>query len=263
MLDYARKMKLAASDTARRIALKVVAGMITLIGAGFLLAALWVWLADHLGWGSLTASLVIGAAFMIIGLLLLVGTGRARHRPPSTDELREEISERLGIATDVVLDRVTGRAERAFDKVKETAGDALDNAQNRASQLADLAGNRMQSFVDTVTFKADRAADSAEGKARELAQSAGELAEKAGLGAERRESIGESLASGAAKVKSSNLATLVPLIGAVAIGITAASRFQSWRRGDGDEFADDGTEDLSENWDEGWMEAYPPEDNHR
>ena len=252
MLDYARKMKLAASDTARRIALKVVAGMITLIGAGFLLAALWVWLADHLGWGSLTASLVIGAAFMIIGLLLLVGTGRARHRPPSTDELREEISERLSIATDVVLDRVSGRAERAIDKVKETATGAFDQAQSRASQFADAAGNRVQSFVDTVTFKADRAAESAESKVQGLAQSAEALAEKAGLTAERRENLSESIATGAAKVKSSNLATLVPLIGAVALGITAASRFQSWRHGDGE---------ADEDWDDAdWDDDYPPED---
>lgn len=248
MFDYARKMKLALSDHARRIGIKAVAGVVVLVGAGFLLAALWTWMAQTLGWGSMLASLVIGAIFVILGLLVLVGTGRARHHPPTTEDLRAEIEERLSLATEVVLDRVTDRAEHAFDRVKETAGGALDAAQNRASQFADLAGNRVQSLVDSVSYKANRMAEGADAAAHTMAHRAEQVAEKAGLTPERKEKISEEFE----RAKSSNLAALVPVLGAFAVGITLASRLQGWRRGEQDaEFDDEGPEDDDwSDWDE-------------
>ncbi|WP_312530397.1 phage holin family protein [Paracoccus sp. (in: a-proteobacteria)] len=249
MLDYAHKMRLAVSDATRRVSLKAGAGVIVLIGAGFLLAALWTWLADHLQWGSMKASLVIGAVFLILGLLVLVGTGRARHRPPTTDELRAELEERLSLATDAVLDRVTGRAERALDRAKETASDALEAAQLRVSNLTDKAGQRVQSLVDTVSYTADRVAGTAEAKAHGFVRSAEDLAEQAGLTPERRERIGEQIE----RAKSSNLAALAPVVGAFAVGITLASRLQSWRHQDDDlgSYYDEDPEDWDDDQDWG------------
>lgn len=257
MLDYARRMKLALSDAARRIGQKAGAGVVVVIGAGFLLAALWTYLADYLHWGSMLASLTIGAVFVILGLLVLVLGGRARHRPPTTAELRDEFQERLSIATDVVLDRVTGRAERAIDKVRDTAGDALETVQSRASEFADLAGNKVQSLVDTVSYRAHRAADSAEARVQGFVRTADETAEKLGLTPERK----EKLAEGIDKAKSSNLAALAPAVGAFALGLTLASRLQSWRHreDDGDD-QDDGLIDDDEDWDEeDWDEDWSDE----
>ena len=53
MFDYVNRLQLAAKDSARRTVMKVVAGLILAIGAGFLIAALWSYLAINLGWGRL------------------------------------------------------------------------------------------------------------------------------------------------------------------------------------------------------------------
>ena len=50
MFDYAHKMQLAVSDLGRRAGLKAGAGVLALIAAGFLLAALWTFLARTLDW---------------------------------------------------------------------------------------------------------------------------------------------------------------------------------------------------------------------
>lgn len=44
MFDYVNKLQLALGDKARRTGLKIGAGVVVLIGAGFLTAALWSWL---------------------------------------------------------------------------------------------------------------------------------------------------------------------------------------------------------------------------
>ncbi|AGT08634.1 phage holin family protein [Paracoccus aminophilus] len=248
MLDYARRMKLAASDIARRAGVVAAAGILALTGLGFLLAALWTFLAVRLEWGPLNASLVIGAVFLILGLLLLVFGTSKRHEAPTAADLRAEVEERMSIATDVVLDRVSGRAERAIDKVRETAGDALEAAQSTAQHLADVTGNRVQSLVDSVSYRASRVADDVEAKASGLVRGADDMAERIGLTAERR----EKLAEGIDKARSSKLGTIAPVIGAFAIGITLANRFQSWRHGDDDEdddqdeayFDEDGYDDA-------------------
>ena len=56
MFDYARKLQLAASDMGRRVGLKAAAAVVGLVAAGFLIAALWTFLADTLDWGPLVAT---------------------------------------------------------------------------------------------------------------------------------------------------------------------------------------------------------------
>lgn len=67
MFDYAQRLQLALGDTARRSAIKLVAGLFLLVGLGFLIAALWSWLAIGLGLGATYASLIVGGSFSLVG----------------------------------------------------------------------------------------------------------------------------------------------------------------------------------------------------
>ena len=91
MFDYARNMQLALTDVARRTAMKVAGGVVIVLGAGFLLAALWTFLADTLGWGPLWASLAIGVLFVVIGLVVMSRGGQVKHPVPTTDDLKAEV----------------------------------------------------------------------------------------------------------------------------------------------------------------------------
>ena len=101
MFDYARNMQLALTDVARRTAMKVAGGVVIVLGAGFLLAALWTFLADTLGWGPLWASLAIGVLFVVIGLVVMSRGGQVKHPVPTTDDLKAEV----GKKADLVLIR--------------------------------------------------------------------------------------------------------------------------------------------------------------
>ncbi|MDF3608475.1 phage holin family protein [Paracoccus sp. DMF-8] len=213
----------------RRVSMKLAAGILILIGAGFLLAALWTWLADGLDWGPLYASLALGAVFVLIGLVLIVATGSARHKPPTSDELRADIEERVSLATGVVMDRVTTGAE-----------DAIGRVQQKAGQLADAAGNRVQRLVDSVSYGADRFVGSAEARVVGAARRAGdEVSQKLGIGDDQKERIAQGFEKGFEKAKSSNAAALAPVIGAFAVGLTLAQKFVARRRDDGDLYDDD------------------------
>ena len=72
MFDYAQRLQLALGDVVRRSALKVIAGVVLAVAIGFLLAALWSWLAHGLGWGATMASLAIGGGFVVIGAIILM-----------------------------------------------------------------------------------------------------------------------------------------------------------------------------------------------
>ena len=72
MFDYAQRLQLALKDTARRSAMKVVAGLVLAIAAGFLIAALWSFLAHDLDWGPALASLGVAVLFILIGVLFIV-----------------------------------------------------------------------------------------------------------------------------------------------------------------------------------------------
>lgn len=240
MFDYARKMQLFARETVRRASLKAGAGVAILIGSGFLLAALWVFLADNLDWGSLGASLAIGIVFVVAGLVVIATGGRKRYRAPTTDELRSEIQERVSLATEAVLDRVSDRT-----------GQALDSAQQKAANVVDLAGNKLSSLVDSVTYKADRFAARAESKAYGFARRAGDQAsEKLGLTDDHKERIADSFG----RAKSSNLAAIAPVVGAFALGLSLATRIAGrGEEGDGyddypdyDEYSDYGYSDYDD-----------------
>lgn len=63
-----------AAQAARRAALGGAGAVCVLVGAGFMLAALWIVLAQ--AWGALVASAVMGAALIGVGLILIGLAGR-------------------------------------------------------------------------------------------------------------------------------------------------------------------------------------------
>lgn len=204
MFDYARKMQLAVSDAGRRVALKAAAGVVALIGAGFLLAALWTFLADNLDWGPLGASLAIGLVFVIIGVALIAMSKSVKHPVPTTDELRAEVETRVSLAADAALDRAKGKAAEVVDTVEQKVMSVVGDVTRRAEKFAHDAEDKVHGFARNVT---------------------GGAADKFGLTSEVISDAKETFD----RVKESNAATIPPLIGAFAIGIALANKFQSWR----------------------------------
>lgn len=223
MFAYGKKMQLALSDKLRRAGLMAGAGAVLLIGAGFLLATLWTWLATHLGWGPLWASLAIGAGFSLIGLILLLLASRERHPTPSTDELRSEIEERANLMVDAALNKATGAADAAINR-----------ATQKATRLMGAAGQRVQAVSDQVAYGADRFADRAEAQAQTAAHRVREAAES-GLG-----TASAALDEAAARAGRSRTAAVAPLIGAFAVGLTLASRLRGRRHQDDWDDPEDG-----------------------
>lgn len=213
MFDYARNMQLALSDAGRRVALKAAAGIVVALGAGFLIAALWSFLAWNLGWGPVGASLAIGLLFVIGGVILLSMSKKVNHPVPSTDELKAEVETRLSLATDA----------------------ALEKARIKAVEVVDNVENRVHSLVDGLTYKAERFVDDAEAKVQGFTRNvAGQAAQKVGLTpqffAEAQDTMN--------RVKDSNAATIPPLLSAFAVGIALANRVQAWRRSDDHRYDD-------------------------
>lgn len=209
MFDYARNMQLALTDKLRRAGMLAVAGLAALIAAGFLLAALWIWLAWHLLWGPLLASLAIGAGFLLIALGLMLVAGKERHPTPTTDELKAEVEHRLMVAADLAVEKVTGAADMAMDRASE-----------KAEHLAEATRQRVHSVVDDLSYRADRLADRAEARVHGAARGLGESAAR-GLGLPP--DAVERAVSGASQ---SRAAPFMPLIGAFAVGLTLASRLR-------------------------------------
>lgn len=249
---FAQKLDLFVRDLARRVSMKVAAGILILLGSGFLLAALWTWLAHGLHWGPLYASLVLGVVFLMIGLIIIATTGKSRHLPPTPAELRADLEERVSVATGVVFDRVTSSAEHAMDRV-----------QTKAGQMADAAGNRVKRMVDSVSYGADRLAGGAESRFVGAARRANEeITEKLGITDEQKERIAEGFERTKTRVKSSNLAAIAPVIGAFAIGLTLAQKLAARGQDDGedhDEYDDDDGYWPEDDWpDDHW----PDDDGH-
>lgn len=153
MFDYIRNMQLAMADTARRSALKAGAGSVAGIGLGFLIAALWSFLAVGLGWGPTAASAAIGCGFVAIGAVIYGLSRRIRHAPPTTDDLKAEVDARVSMAADAAATR----------------------AQAEAARLVDMAGNRVQSLVDRASFGASKVVTDTERAAKSAARQAEEL----------------------------------------------------------------------------------------
>lgn len=217
MFDYARNMKLALADTMRRSALKAAAGVVMALGAGFLLAALWSFLATELGWGSMLASLTIGGIFVFIGGIVLMTAGRVRHAPPTSDDLKAEIQARV----DMVADATIGRA------------------RNEATRFVDMAEARVHGLIDRATGEATRVVGDAERSVRNLAHGTvdkvTETAEKVGLTSRNlhaaQDAAGDALDS-ARRAADSNAGSMAKLAGAFGVGLALASKVQDWRRSD-------------------------------
>lgn len=215
MFAYTRNLQLAMSDKLRRAGLAGAAGAVLLVAAGFLLAALWTFLARNLHWGPLGASLAIGGGLLVIGVILLSVAGREKHRVPSTDELKAEVEQQLHLM-----------ANTAIGKASEAADAALGRASEKATHLMDRAEQKVHAVADNLGYRANRFADQAEARVYGTARQVGEnTAQRFGFAATQAKVAGE-------RVRGSNAGTLAPVLGAFAVGITLASRLQDWRHRD-------------------------------
>ncbi len=72
-----------AGDAMRRLALVLAAGLLALVGGGFLTAAAWLALERPLG--AIGASVVVGGVFCLLALILLLAGSRRRPSALSRD----------------------------------------------------------------------------------------------------------------------------------------------------------------------------------
>ncbi|MCF3974457.1 phage holin family protein [Paracoccus salsus] len=208
MFDFARRLQLAAGDTARRTAMKIVAGVVLSVASGFLLAALWTWLAHGLGWGATYASLSIGGGFAVLAVMLLMIASRTRHPMPTGEDLRREVEARLNLAADAAVER----------------------AQSEALRLADMAEGKVHSLIDRAGYRANQFASDAERRAQGLVR---DTARSVGLtsGNVRAAKDGaRDMASRANRAANSDMGNMAKLVGAFAIGVTLAAKLQETRR---------------------------------
>ncbi|WBU57833.1 CsbD family protein [Paracoccus sediminicola] len=144
MFDYANKLQLALGDKARRTGLKLGAGVVGLIALGFLLSALWSFLAWRLELGPTYASLIIGGGFLLIAIIMLAVSNAERHRMPTTDELKSEVEARLSLATDTALDKAKGKAEETMSSAQARVASLFGRAEGKARSLVGKAGEHAQ-----------------------------------------------------------------------------------------------------------------------
>lgn len=208
MFDYTRRLQLALGDVARRSALKIVAGVVLAVGAGFLLAALWSWLAYGLGWGATLASLVIGGGFALIGVVILIVASKPRHEMPTSDDLRREVEARVSLAADAAVDRVQAEALRVADMAENKVQSLIDQAGYRANKLASDTERRAQGFV------------------RDTARSVGLTGDN--LDAARKHA--GKAADRASQAANSDAGIMAKLIGAFAIGVALAAKLRERRK---------------------------------
>ncbi len=197
MFDYVQKLQLALTDTARRSVMKILAGVVLGIGAGFLLAALWSWLAYDLQWGGTLASLAIGGGLVLAALILLAASNGRRHRMPTGDDLRHEVEQRLSFAADAAAER----------------------ARSEAARVMDMAGDRVSSLIDHAGDRASRFAGDAERKVADAARSVGLTADNLDAAKDK-----------VSRANNSNAGSMAKLIGAFAVGVTMAAKLREQRR---------------------------------
>ena len=113
MLDVTRRFHLALSDLGRRSGLIVGAAVLAAIGAGFLLAALWTFLARNLHWGPLLASLAVAGLCLVIAGGLLFAARDTRHTMPTAGDVQAEMEARARLATEAAIGAVKARATQA------------------------------------------------------------------------------------------------------------------------------------------------------
>lgn len=210
MFDFARNAKLALTDKARRAALKGAAGLVAAVGLGFLIAALWSYLATELDWGAALASLAIGGGFVVIALVLIAMSSREKHKMPSSDDLKKEVEARVSLATDAAVARARSEADKVVATVESKAHSLMDEAGFRAAKLANDTERRVFGTVrDTATSL---------GLSTSNIQSAQRSTEK--------------FVQQARQSSNSNAGSMAKLIGAFAVGITLAAKVQESRRSD-------------------------------
>lgn len=217
MFDYARRLQLALGDTVRRSAMKGIAGVVIAAGAGFLIAALWSWLAHGLGWGAINASLAIGGGFVLIGVVLLLISARPRHHMPTSDDLKREVEATVSLAADAAADRARTEAQRVMDMAQNKVSSLMDGASFRANRMANDAERRVQGFV------------------RDTARKAGVTTENVTAA---RDAAGRARAKAGAAANS-NGGSMAKLLAAFAVGVTLASTLASRRDAAADDFDDD------------------------
>lgn len=215
MFDYAQRLQLALKDTARRSAMKAAAGVILLVAVGFLIAALWSFLAHNLDWGPALASLAIGALFVLAAVILLAVSKKHKHEMPTTEDLRKEVEARVTLAKDAAIERARSEAER----------------------MVDMAGNKAVSLMDEASFRANKLADDTErrvfGAARHAAESVGLTSSNINTARTKVDEATHTLS----RANSSNAASVAKLLGAFAVGITLAAKLREGR--DTDDYEDD------------------------
>lgn len=204
MFDYVNRMQLALGDKARRVGMKAGAGVALLIGAGFLLAALWSFLAWRLELGPTYASLIIGGGFALIGLIVWLMSNSERHAVPSTDELKNEVEARLSLAADAAIDKVKYRAESAVEGAK--------------SKVTSLFG----AATDTVKGAAHSAGDAASGAGHKVGEMATEVAEMGGVALDKaKETLDQAVETKAGPA--------IGLAGAFSVGLIIANALSRGR----------------------------------
>lgn len=213
MFDYAQRLQLALKDTARRSAMKAAAGVVLAVAAGFLVAALWSFLAHTLGWGPALASLAVAVLFILAGLILFGMSKTTKHEMPTTDDLKKEVEARVNLAAEAAVEKARAEAER----------------------VVDMAGNKVSSLMDEASYKVTKLADDTErrvfGVARNAAQAVGFTQANMDTVRSKVERATDTLA----RANNSNAASMAKLLGAFAIGVTLAAKLRE-REDDDDDY---------------------------
>lgn len=159
MMDVSHRFKLALSDMARRSGLRVAAGLLAILGGGYLLAALWSLLARDLRWGPTIASLVIGVLCLILTGILLLVSRKTRHDMPTGDDVKREMAARVSLAGDMAMNTVKTRVKNAGKGAAQKASSLFDIARFKA----DTAAEKLDEGVEKVrtTPPSELAAESA------------------------------------------------------------------------------------------------------
>lgn len=212
MFDFAQKLQIALKDRARGVGLKVAGGVAGIVAAGFLLAALWSFLAHQLDLGSTLASLGVAVILLAIAAILFV-VSKPKQQMPTTDELKREVEARVSLAADIAADRA--RAE--------------------ATRVVDIAGNKAHQLMDEASYRALKLANDAE---RKVFGTVRNTAQSLGLTPDRTASVKRKVRGAKAEVRraaNTNEGSMAKLVGAFAVGATIAAALAPKDRVDDDD----------------------------
>lgn len=209
-MDVSHRFKLALSDLARRSGLRAAAGLFALLGAAYLLAALWSLLARDLEWGPTIASTVLGVLCLAVTGVLFLITRNTRYKMPTGEDVKQEISARATLAGDKAVNSVKARLKNARQGTVQKATNFLHTARYKA---------------DTAAEKLDEGAEKV--KATPAPELAAEAAERIGLDPETVRAGIAQAAQSYEKFKTMRSAPAIGLVGAFALGMAIASRLSA------------------------------------